>query len=167
MIICTTGNIFLSSATALVNPVNCEGISGKGLALAFKYRFPASYQAYKNVCVKDELKIGNLYIYYGKIKTIVNFPTKDRWRNPSKIEYIEKGLHTLAKRLSSTDFHKTYDEMTKISSIAIPALGCGLGGLDWNEVKALIEENLSDIDIPIYVYEPKKGTNEKSKISNV
>ena len=161
MLIYTTGNIFLSSAKALVNPVNCVGISGKGLALAFRYRFPSNYEAYRNVCKKDELKIGSLYVYYGTLRTIINFPTKNHWKSFSKIEYIEKGLDTLVKKLDRKDTEK-------LSSIAIPALGCGLGGLDWKEeVRPMIKEKLSNIDTPIYVYEPVENKNEKNKTINV
>lgn len=145
-----TGNIFNSGVNALVNPVNCVGVSGKGLALQFKKNFPKNFLAYKQACDKNEVKVGDIFLYMDaqsilSIFYIFNFPTKLHWANPSKLEYIDQGLQSL----------NTYIRALKIKSIAIPALGCGLGGLNWNDVKELIDKNLSDLnDVEILVYEP-------------
>lgn len=120
------GSIFDSGAYALVNPVNCVGVMGKGLALEFKKRFPGNFKTYQSACSKGVVQIGKVFRYYtdlpGTPKIIFNFPTKQHWRDPSKLRYIEKGLLDLMLYISITD----------IPTIAIPALGCGEGGLDWN-----------------------------------
>lgn len=132
----TSGNLFNSNAEALVNAVNCVGVMGKGIALQFKQKFPAEYfKAYKIACQNGELAIGKVQIFELKNTNtnpnfIINFPTKNHWREPSKIEYIESGLRSLVEAI----------EQYKIKSIAMPALGCGLGGLDYKKVKPLIEK---------------------------
>lgn len=149
MIIYTTGDLLKSSAEALVNTVNCEGYMGKGIAYQFKLQYPKNNLDYVGACKKGELQIGKLHYFKEKGKLIINFPTKDKWRAKSKMEYIEKGLDELIKLIG------TY----KIKSIAIPPLGSGNGGLDWSEVKVLIENKLSLFgdEIKIYVYEPSQN----------
>lgn len=144
-----TGDLFESNAEALVNTVNTVGIMGKGIALQFKKTFPENNKAYIKACKNGTLKIGTLLITKEKAlhtgeKIIINFPTKTDWRKPSEYSYIESGLDALKKAL--TDQH--------IKSIAIPPLGAGNGGLNWNKVKSLIEDRLSDVDCDIYLYEP-------------
>jgi O-acetyl-ADP-ribose deacetylase (regulator of RNase III) len=124
-----------SSAEALVNTVNTVGVIGKGIALQFKEEFPKNFLTYKVACSSGELTPGKLLITKelnsnGEEKIIINFPTKLHWRNPSKYEYITEGLKDLTKAISEHN----------IKSIAIPPLGCGNGGLDWNIVKGMIEE---------------------------
>lgn len=142
------GDIFKSHALALVNPVNINGIMGKGLALQFKLEYPENYKAYVNACKTNQINIGKLFVFkeinHKGEKIIINFPTKKNWYEPSKYEYIEKGLNDLLNII----------EKYNIESIAIPALGCGLGGLDWEIVKNMIEEKLSYVDTEIYIYEP-------------
>lgn len=142
------GDIFVSDAEAIVNPVNINGIMGKGLALSFKIEYPENYKAYVKACKNKQIDIGKLFVFkdsnhFGE-KIIINFPTKKDWYKPSKYEYIDKGLDDLINVI------KKYN----IKSIAIPPLGCGLGGLDWNIVKSKIENKLSDINIDVYLYEP-------------
>ena len=158
-----------SSAEALVNTVNTVGVMGKGIALQFKEEFPKNFAIYAKACRSGELLPGKLLITKelnraGEEKTIVNFPTKLHWRNPSKYEYINEGLAELVKAISEYN----------IRSIAIPPLGCGNGGLDWNIVKGMIEEALKDIDIDICIYEPNtqikqtlqtKSTNKEIKLT--
>lgn len=141
-------DIFESKAKVLVNPVNCVGVMGKGLALQFKQRFPQNYKEYRKFCDRDEFKVGNLIIFGPENnKIIINFPTKVHWRDSSRYEYIELGL----QKLVTYDGFKRYD----IKSIAIPPLGCGLGGLDWNKVKPMIIEAFKDLpDIEVILYEP-------------
>lgn len=138
-----------SHAEALVNTVNTVGVMGKGIALQFKEEFPKNFATYAKACKSGKLIPGKLLITKemnreGEEKTIVNFPTKLHWRNPSKYEYITDGLAELVKAISEHN----------IKSIAIPPLGCGNGGLDWNIVKGIIEEALKDVDIDICIYEP-------------
>jgi O-acetyl-ADP-ribose deacetylase (regulator of RNase III) len=127
------GDILESPAYALVNPVNCRGTMGKGLAAQFKNAYPSMFEDYKEACSFGELKIGKLHLSYQRKHLIINFPTKIRWDEPSKLEYIKIGLVELRR----------YIMQLKIASIAIPALGCGLGGLQWEDVKPLIEEELA------------------------
>ena len=149
MIIFTKGDIMTSAADALVNTVNTVGVMGKGIALQFKEEFPANYSIYKTACSTGELTPGKLLITRernkaGEEKIIVNFPTKLHWRNPSRYEYIKDGLAELAKAI----------QKHKIKSIAIPPLGCGNGGLNWEIVKKMIQETLEDSNATIHVYEP-------------
>jgi O-acetyl-ADP-ribose deacetylase (regulator of RNase III) len=122
------GSIFNSNAEAIVNAVNCVGVMGAGLARAFKDRYPLMYEQYALKCRLGILTPGTIDLYIldaNKPKYIINFPTKDHWRNPSDIKYIVGGINPLVEHV----------KQWKIKSVAIPALGCGLGGLDWKEVK--------------------------------
>ncbi len=148
----TTKDIFSLEVDALVNPVNCIGVAGKGLAAEFKLLYPDNFRVYKKACDSGELRIGKVYWFrktwdaLEKELMIINFPTKDHWRYPSRMEYIEKGLEDL-KRLIVQE---------RIKTIAIPALGCGLGGLDWHKVKPLIVEAVGNLDgVTVYIIEPK------------
>ena len=150
LIIYTTGDLLKSHAEALVNTVNCEGYMGKGIAYQFKLQFPENNLDYINACKCRKLKVGKLHYFKEKDKVIINFPTKDKWRANSKMEYIDKGLDELIKLINSLN----------IKSIAIPPLGSGNGGLIWAEVKTLIEKKLSTIrnnDIQIFIYEPSQN----------
>ena len=149
MIRFTKGNLMTSSAEALVNTVNTVGVMGKGIALQFKEEFPKNFATYAKACRSGELVPGKLLITKetnraGEEKIIINFPTKLHWRNPSRYEYITEGLAELVKAISEYN----------IKSIAIPPLGCGNGGLDWNIVKGMIEEALKDVECEIHIYEP-------------
>jgi O-acetyl-ADP-ribose deacetylase (regulator of RNase III) len=150
-----TGNLLDSEANALVNTVNTVGVMGKGIALQFKNMFPNNFKLYSNACKNKELKVGQLLVsedeslLSGK-KIIINFPTKTNWRLPSEYEYIKKGLIVLVKVIKERN----------IKSIAIPPLGAGNGGLDWNRVKQLIEKHLSEIDCDIFVFEPNAQIQE-------
>ncbi|MCB9024754.1 MAG: macro domain-containing protein [Bdellovibrionaceae bacterium] len=147
MITYLTGNIFESKAQVITNAVNCKGVMGKGLAAQFKTKFPEMYDDYKAKCDKKNLRIGEPYLWLGDETEILNFPTKDDWKQPSKLEYIDSGLKYLANH---------YQEIG-ISTIAMPALGCGLGGLEWSEVSSLIEKYFGDLpDIEVFVYLPKE-----------
>ena len=147
MITYLEGDIFSSPAQVLVNTVNTIGVMGKGIALAFKERYPDMFNAYKVVCEKRKFKVGQLLLYRAIDHMILLFPTKENWRNPSKIEYIEKGL---------INFREKYIEKG-ISSIAFPKLGCGNGELNWDDVKPVMEKYLGDLPIDVYIY---LGTNK-------
>lgn len=148
MITYVRGNIFDSDAEALVNPVNCVGVMGAGLAKAFAIRYPDMEKLYKEACRAKEIKIGTILIYSlnnEARKKILLFPTKIHWKDPSKLEYIDAGL----KRL------RAYIFITRTDSLAIPHIGCGKGKLPWKEVKPLIEKHLGNIDFcKVTVYEP-------------
>lgn len=129
---------------AVVNPVNCMGVMGKGLALEFKTKFPTNFQAYKNVCSSDELFMGRIFTFSENNITIFNFPTKLHWKDNSNYRDIERGLNALVVEALRSE----------IKSIAIPALGCGLGGLDFGKVSILIQRAFSvvpGIDVSVYV----------------
>jgi len=136
------GDIFDSPAQVIVNTVNTVGVMGKGLALSFKKRYPDMFESYKKVCEKHQLTIGKLMLHQEADHWILLFPTKENWRNPSKLEYIEKGL---------MKFVSTYAEK-HITSIAFPKLGCGNGELDWNLVRPLMERYLKPLPIDVYIY---------------
>ncbi len=143
------GNLLNAKAEALVNTVNCVGVMGKGIALQFKQAFPSVYGQYKSACDKGQIRIGQIQIVAtGSVffpRYIINFPTKNHWKGNSKIEDVAAGLVDLRQQLIEK----------KISSVAVPPLGCGNGGLDWLQVKKLIEEALSGLEnIDIQVYEP-------------
>ncbi|WDF79044.1 macro domain-containing protein [Mucilaginibacter sp. KACC 22773] len=149
MIRFTKGNLLESGAEALVNTVNTVGVMGKGIALQFKQAFPFNYKKYKEACRKGELVTGKLLVVKDSNlltgeKTIINFPTKQDWRNPAKNEYIASGLIELL----------SYLKQSKLKSIALPALGCGNGGLDWQVIKPMLTGMLSELSMEIIVYEP-------------
>lgn len=143
--ILSNGDIFTSSCEALVNPVNTKGVMGKGLALAFKNKYPAHFENYKRACQSGEMSIEKVLVYKeinGPI--IICLATKEDWRDNSKIEYVSAGLDDLVEQIKTLG----------IRSIAIPKLGCGLGGLDWNEVRPIIIEKLSILNnMYIEIYE--------------
>lgn len=156
--ICSDGDIFKSNYQALVCPVNCYGIMGKGLALKFKHKFPEMHFEYKNACTRKRLKIGEMFLFINNDgespEYIFCFHTKIHWRTKSKLKYIRSGLRALK-----------YDIIDlKLSSIAIPALGCGLGGLDFDEVLKTIQDELSDLrNINMYIFAPKEKDNKWKK----
>ncbi|MBR6517656.1 MAG: macro domain-containing protein [Bacilli bacterium] len=132
------GDIFKSYCQTIVNPINCVGIMGRGLALEFKNRYPIMFDKYKELCSKQLLSVGKLWIYYDEDngKNILNFPTKFDWRDDSKYEYIELGL---------SKFVETY-KSRGIKSIAFPMLGCGCGKLDKDIVLGIMFKYLSKCD---------------------
>ena len=142
----TVGDLLQSDAKALVNTVNCEGYMGKGIAYQFKKQYPENNADYIRACRDGSLRIGKLHVYNEKCRIIINFPTKDKWREKSKLEFIEVGLNELKSLIISAN----------IVSIAIPPLGSGNGGLIWSDVKCIIEDKLSDIadNADIIIYEP-------------
>ncbi|UII32694.1 macro domain-containing protein [Fulvivirga ulvae] len=157
-----TGNILDSKAEALVNTVNTVGVMGKGIALQFKKTYPNNFKAYSQACKDEQIDIGKLFVTKDRNlstgeKYIINFPTKKNWRKPSEYEYIEKGLEDLLNVID------TY----KIKSIAIPPLGAGNGGLDWQKVKKIISKYLDQVDAEIIVYEPSTLIKEKLKSERV
>lgn len=149
MIQYVTGNLLQANVEALINTVNCVGIMGKGIALQFKQAFPANFEAYAKACQQQQVQVGSMFVFdTGSMlnpRFIINFPTKKHWRGRSELHFIEQGLIDLKKIIQEY----------QIQSIAIPPLGCGNGGLNWEIVKPLIESTLSDLTaVDIYVYTP-------------
>ena len=139
------GDLFTSGMQTIVNPINCKGAMGRGLALAFKTKYPGMYKDYQNRCKKGLITLGQPYLWRAtphSPECILNFPTKGHWKNDSKLEDIQKGLQHLARNVQAWG----------ITSLAIPALGCGLGGLSWESVFPEIETYLGPLNIPIQVY---------------
>jgi O-acetyl-ADP-ribose deacetylase (regulator of RNase III) len=158
MIEWTTGNLFESEAEALVNAVNTVGVMGKGIALTFKETFPENFRAYKAACAAKQVQLGRMFVTRRADapgpKWIINFPTKDHWRNPSKMEWIVSGLHDLKRVIAENN----------IRSVALPALGAGNGGLDWSEVHSRIETELETLtNVHIAVFEPTEKYQDVAK----
>lgn len=141
-----TGDLLKADVDALVNAVNTVGVMGRGIALQFKTAFPDNFRAYKSACDSGEVRPGKVHIVrLDSGLVVVNFPTKTDWRKPSKLDYIRDGLVDLVAQV----------QQLGIRSIAVPALGCGNGGLDWMEVKPLIENSFSGLpDVKVMLFEP-------------
>ena len=168
-----TGVILDEKVEAYVNTVNCFGVMGRGIALEFKKAYPENFKAYANACDLEEIKPGRMFVFdlraptpvdeesggvlqqgslldsgddrEGDLRYIVNFPTKRHWRDKSRIEDIDSGLEALSQEIKERN----------IRSIALPALGCGLGGLDWVVVRERIESRLRELNgVKIVVFEP-------------
>lgn len=132
-----------------MNTVNTVGVMGKGIALMFKEAFPDNFRVYDKACKRKEVRVGHMFVTenlaLGGPRWLINFPTKQHWRQPSKLEWIVEGLEDLRRVV----------EEKEIQSIALPPLGCGNGGLEWNEVRLAIERALGQLeDVKILVFEP-------------
>ncbi len=143
------GNLLKSEVDALVNTVNTAGVMGKGIALQFKRAFPDNFRSYEAACRRGEVQIGSIFVHETGLMTgpryILNFPTKVHWRAKSKLGDIELGLADLRRKIIDLG----------IRSVAVPPLGCGNGGLNWSDVRSLIEQCLSNLpDVNVYVYPP-------------
>jgi O-acetyl-ADP-ribose deacetylase (regulator of RNase III) len=149
MIDLTRGDLLDADAEALVNPVNCVGIMGKGLALQFRRAFPENFRAYAEACREGRVRLGELFVFSmpGTVRPcfLVNFPTKAHWRDESQLEDLARGLEAL----------RIWILESAVRSIAVPALGCGLGGLRWEQVRPLIEQRLGDLDARVLLFEPQ------------
>ena len=145
-----SGDILKDESEALVNTVNCVGIMGRGIALQFKDAYPDNFKFYEAACKRTEVQPGRMLVFdTGRLsppRYIINFPTKRHWRGKSRIEDIQSGLKALVEEVRARD----------IRSIAIPPLGSGLGGLDWEMVRPYIEDAAKELaDVRVVVYEPK------------
>ncbi len=157
------GDMFTSMCQTLTIPVNIVGVMGKGVAFRAKYQFPDVYVKYQNYCRSHQLEMGKPVLYKREasfdheladepsmIKNMngetwfLLFPTKKHWKDQSKIADIEAGLQWIV-----TNYKKK-----EIKSLALPALGCGLGGLEWSNVGPLICQYLANLDIPVNLYLP-------------
>jgi O-acetyl-ADP-ribose deacetylase (regulator of RNase III) len=156
------GNLLDAETDALVNTVNTVGVMGKGIALMFKDRFPENYEAYRRACKAEGVGVGRMFVTesasLGGPRWIINFPTKMHWRNPSRMEWIVSGLADLRRVIVERG----------IRSVAIPPLGSGNGGLDWAEVRPLIQSALGDLEgVDVVVYEPSTAYQNVMKSSGV
>ncbi len=154
MITYKTGNLLDAPVEALVNTVNTVGVMGKGVALQLKNAYPENAKAYTDAAKEGKIKVGEVFVVpvnsMTSVRYIFNFPTKAHWRYPSRIEWIKSGLDSLRQQLLEH----------KVKSVALPPLGCGNGGLDWSEVRPLIESALTDLPIEVVVYEPTAEIQE-------
>ena len=146
------GNLFASKCQTLVNTVNCKGVMGKGIALEFRLRNPAMYERYRRYCLDGQLTIGKLWLYKPPSEEqhwVLNFPTKDHWKYPSKLQYLRAGLEK---------FVATHRDRG-IKSIAFPTLGSHNGGIPEQDSIELMREYLEgvDIDVEIYKFDEKAG----------
>lgn len=143
------GDILTANAEALVNTVNCVGVMGRGIALQFRKAFPENFSVYERACERGEVRPGKMLVFETGLLTgpryIINFPTKRHWKGKSRMEDIETGLPALL------------DEIKKrgIRSVAVPPLGCGLGGLDWNKVRPKIVHAFESLpEVRVLLFEP-------------
>jgi O-acetyl-ADP-ribose deacetylase (regulator of RNase III) len=149
MVELTQGNILKAEAEALVNTVNCVGFMGKGIALQFKKAYPDNFESYRKACAAGEVQPGRMHIFELRSmlnpKYVINFPTKRDWRANSRYEDIEAGLSALVSDVRRLG----------IASIAVPPLGCGLGGLDWKRVRPMIEGAFAELPtVRVLLYQP-------------
>ena len=147
-----SGDLFQSKAQTLVNAVNCVGVMGNGIALEFKKRFPDMYEDYRKRCAVKQVRLGQPYLFRRSVPPwILNFPTKDDWRSASRLGDIVAGLEYLEGH---------YREWG-IESLAVPALGCGEGHLQWRVVSPTLLDHLSRLDIPVDLYAPRNASNRQ------
>lgn len=155
----TSGDLLRADTEAIVNTVNCVGVMGKGIALQFKQKWPDNFRAYEKACKRSEVQPGHMFIYDsgGLVNPsfIINFPTKRHWRGKSRLEDITDGLTDLTAQI----------EKLKIKSVAIPPLGCGNGGLEWDEVSKLIQEAFERLpEVKVLLFEPKGAPSPQEMV---
>jgi O-acetyl-ADP-ribose deacetylase (regulator of RNase III) len=143
-----SGDLLAADVDALVNPVNTAGVMGKGLALAFRKSFPESFAPYQRACREKTLFPGRVLVVPRQApgKFIIHVPTKEHWRSPSRLDILRAGLPALVEEV----------ERHAIGSLAVPALGCGLGGLSWKEVEPLLREGLGGLEARVLLFPPER-----------
>lgn len=155
------GNLLEAEVEAVVNTVNTVGVMGRGIALMFKERFPDNYKAYAAACKVGEVRIGKMFVTAtGELsgpRWIINFPTKQHWRQPSRVEWVEDGLRDLVRVVQEKG----------IRSLALPPLGCGNGGLDWRQVRPIIETALAELEVAVVAFEPAERYQNVAKREGV
>ena len=156
------GNLLEARVDALVNTVNTVGVMGKGIALMFKEAFPANFRAYEEACKRKEVRVGHMFVTENRAldgpRWLINFPSKQHWRQPSKFEWIVDGLEDLRRVI----------EEKKITSIALPPVGCGNGGLEWSEVRPEIDRILGSLEaVDVVVFEPTDKYQNVAKPTGV
>jgi O-acetyl-ADP-ribose deacetylase (regulator of RNase III) len=135
-------SLFDSPAQTLVNTVNTVGVMGKGIAKEFKERYPEMFREYSRICRRGDLSIGSLHLWRSNRQWVLNFPTKTTWKKPSSLEYVRLGLEK---------FVATYKDLGIVSA-SFPPLGCGNGGLNWQDVRPIMESHLHRLTIPVYIH---------------
>lgn len=156
------GNLLEAPVEAIVNTVNTVGVMGKGIALMFKEAYPLNFKLYEEACKRKEVRIGHMFVTetheLDGPRWIINFPTKQHWRQPTKLQWVIGGL---------ADLHRVIEEKG-IRSVAVPPLGCGNGGLDWADVRAAIDHALGGLkDVEVLVYEPTDTYQNVAKRTGV
>jgi O-acetyl-ADP-ribose deacetylase (regulator of RNase III) len=156
------GDILAANADALVNTVNCVGVMGRGIALQFRKAFPENFKAYEAACEGGEVRPGNMLVFETGLLTgpkyIINFPTKRHWKGRSRIEDIDSGLSALVPLI----------EKLSVKSIAVPPLGCGLGGLDWSKVRPKIVDALGNIaNLDVLLFEPSGAPKAEQMVKEM
>ncbi len=142
------GDLLISPVDVLVNPVNCVGVMGAGLAKQFREVYPEMFRSYQKACWEGDVSIGRMHVWpTGEFRPgyVVNFPTKNHWKDPSHISYVTRGLTALVKTLAALP----------VQSVALPALGCGLGGLDYEEVRDLIYKDFESSELDVWLFLPQ------------
>jgi Predicted phosphatase homologous to the C-terminal domain of histone macroH2A1 len=142
-----SGDLFESGCSTLVNAVNCRGVMGVGIAKEFKRRYPAMFEDYRRRCQHGEVRPSRPYLWVaadGAAPSVLNFPTKDHWREASELRFLVDGLAHLRHHYRAWG----------IGSLAVPALGCGRGGLRWDVVRPVLVEGLRSLDIPVVIFRP-------------
>jgi len=155
------GDILRSQAEALVNTVNCVGVMGRGIALQFRKAFPENFKAYEALCDRKAMNIGKVFFYdlsrLENPRYVINFPTKQHWKGKSRLENIEAGLRDLVAVVRKRG----------IRSIAIPPLGCGLGGLKWDDVRARIEQAFHSLPgVNVLLFEPRGAPSAEDMVKH-
>jgi O-acetyl-ADP-ribose deacetylase (regulator of RNase III)/uncharacterized protein YwgA len=155
-----TGNLLDASTEALINTVNCVGIAGRGVAFQFRHAFPNNFATYVQACKRGELQPGQMLVtetgFVDHPKYIINFPTKRHWKGKSRLEDIQIGLEALIAEIQSR----------QIRSVALPALGCGLGGLEWSQVRPLIEQAFKALpNVRVLIFEPNDTPEVRLNVS--
>ena len=154
-------DIFISTAHYLVNPTNTKGVMGKGLALEMKKQFPLNFKHYYSFCSSSSLKGGDLIFHYPenitKERAIINFCTKEDWKKPSKLEWIDKGMSNLIEKLSEMYPDGQYPSPL----LALPMLGCGEGGLDQDSVLRVLKQSLEGCKYDVEIYTGKLSTSSE------
>lgn len=151
------GDVLRSQAQTIVNTVNCVGVMGKGVALAFRHQYPEMYRDYVARCDKREVEVGKPYPYKADDHIIVNFPTKQHWRSVSRLSDIEAGLRYLRAHLNEWG----------ITSLALPPLGCGNGQLDWSVIGPILHKHLDTFGIPVELYVPHEVPLDDTQLSHL
>jgi len=157
MLTFTSGNMFDTPADIRINTVNCVGVMGAGLALAFKTKYPEMFLDYQKACKAGTVRPGKLHVWTTLMGDwIINFPTKRHWREPSRYEDIEAGLIALRRYLADKGKVK----------VLLPAVGCGHGGLEWPRISEMIKKNLADVESDIIVFTPEDSRAAGNKIQD-
>ena len=156
------GNLLEAKVDALVNTVNEVGVMGKGVALQFREAFPQSSREYMEAARRKQIRVGHVLATRNESLSgpqwIIHFPTKKHWRQPSRLEWVRDGLRDLVRIVKENG----------ISSIALPPLGCGNGGLNWQSVRHEIEASFQGVDdVQVIVYEPSDAYQTAPKVRGV